>query len=123
MTYIYILGKLLFGGYFLKGGYGHFKNADMLAGYAKSKGVPSAKIAVLVSGGVMILGGLGVIFGPYTQLATLLLLVFMLPVTLMMHAYWKITDPAQRMGDEINFYKNVAIIGALLMLFCLTSLL
>lgn len=123
MTYVFILGKILFGGYFIKSGYAHFKNVTMLTGYAQSKKIPSPKIAVLVSGALMLLGGIGIIVGPYTQLATLLVLLFLVPTTLLMHQYWKITDPMQKMGEEINFYKNVALIGSLMMIFCLVSLL
>ena len=123
MMYVYILGKVLFGGYFIRGGYGHFKNLGMLTGYAQSKGIPAPKYAVFLSGVLMVLGGAGIIVGPYTQLATLLVLLFLVPTTLMMHQYWKVTDPAQKMGEEINFYKNVALIGSLMMIFCLVSLL
>lgn len=121
MVYIFILGKILFGGYFMRSGYNHIKNLGMLTGYAQSKGVPAPKLAVFVTGLMMLFGGLGLIFGPYTQLATLMLVVFLVPTTIMMHQYWKIADPMQRMSENVNFYKNVALIGALLMLFYLVS--
>ncbi len=113
------MGKILFGGYFLRSGYNHIKNLGMFTGYAGSKGVPIPKVAVFVTGLMLLFGGLALIFGPYTQLAILVLIVFLVPTTIMMHQYWKITDPMQRMGENVNFYKNVALIGSLLMLFYL----
>ena len=121
MVYIYILGKVLFGGYFIKSGYNHFKNLTMLTGYAKSKGVPAPKAAVFLTGIMMLLGGFGVIFGPYTQLSILILVLFMVPTTLMMHQYWKAKDPMEKMNESIGFFKNIAIIGALLMMFSLVA--
>ena len=36
----------------------------------------------------------------------------LIPVTLLMHQYWKHTDPMMRINDQVNFMKNVAILGA-----------
>ncbi len=40
----------------------------------------------------------------------------MLVTTFKMHQYWKVTDAGMKMGEEINFKKNLALLGALLML-------
>lgn len=32
-----------------------------------------------------------------------------------MHAFWKVSDPQQRMGERVNFTKNIALLGSLLM--------
>lgn len=112
---ISILGSIIFGAYFVFSGFNHFKNEKMLTGYAKSKAVPSPRLAVLLSGAMMIIGGLGYIFQMYIQYSAILLVLFLIPTTFMMHSFWKISDPAHRMNDQINFMKNVALIGALLM--------
>jgi uncharacterized membrane protein YphA (DoxX/SURF4 family) len=96
--------------------FGHFKNVAGMAGYAQSKGLPMPKASVIVSGIMMLLGGLGIIFGVQIELSVLLLVVFLLGTLVKMHTYWKIEDPMARMGDRINFYKNLALIGALLMM-------
>jgi uncharacterized membrane protein YphA (DoxX/SURF4 family) len=84
--------------------------------YAKSKGVPSPRVAVLVGGALLILGGLGFILDMDIQIAALALLLFLVPTTFMMHAFWKVTDPMHKMSETINFTKNLALIGALLMM-------
>jgi len=38
----------------------------------------------------------------------------LLPVTLMMHAFWAIPDPEAARMQYVNFLKNVALFGATL---------
>ena len=102
-------------------GYAHFKNLQSYSGYAQSKGVPMPKLAVAVTGFMLILGGLGVILGAWVNLSVLLLSIFLVLVTPKMHAYWKITDPMQQMGERVNFYKNLALLGAVLMLLAIPA--
>jgi uncharacterized membrane protein YphA (DoxX/SURF4 family) len=65
---------------------------------------------------MLFLGGLGVVLGIYIGLSVLLLSVFLLVTTFQMHQFWTIPDPMARMGEEINFKKNLALLGAVLML-------
>jgi len=44
------------------------------------------------------------------------LVLFLLPVTYMMHAFRKIQDPMVKMGEMVNFMKNHALLGAVLIL-------
>jgi putative oxidoreductase len=111
---IVTLGRIIFGAYFLYSGFNHFKDEKMLTGYAKSKGVPSPRLAVLVTGAMMIVGGLGFILNSYTPQCAILLLIFLVPTTLMMHSFWKIHDPMHKMNERVGFFKNLALIGALL---------
>lgn len=115
MLYLFLLGRILLGGYFIKNGYGHFAHHAGTAGYAQSKGVPMAATSVYLTGLMMILGGLGILLGVYVNLSILLLVLFLLGTLVKIHTYWKETGEA-RMGDHINFYKNLALLGALLML-------
>ena len=116
MIYLFLLGRILVGGYFIMSGYNHFKNRGMLSGYAESKGVPMASFSVWLSGAMMLLGGLGVLLGVYVTYSIYLLVIFLLVAALKMHQFWKISDPGARMTEEINFKKNLALAGALLML-------
>ncbi|MGH7533372.1 MAG: DoxX family membrane protein, partial [Gemmatimonadales bacterium] len=111
----------LFAAFFLNSAYGHFKNVEMMAGYSASKGVPAPKLAVLGTGTLLLLGGLGIILGFEVQWALLCLVIFLVPVTFMMHAYWKVTDPAARMSERMNFLRNVALLGAVLMMYSLPT--
>ncbi|HTY36079.1 MAG TPA: DoxX family protein [Bacteroidota bacterium] len=112
----FYIGRLLLGGYFIMGGFNHFKMLDMMSGYAQSKGVPSPKAAVAFSGMLLWIGGLSILLGIFPTVGALALVLFLVPVTLMMHAFWKVQDAQMKMGETVNFMKNVALLGAALLL-------
>ncbi len=97
-------------------GYRHFKNLESYTGYAQSKGVPMAKHATIVTGVMMVLGGLGILLGVYVEASVFLLALFLLATLIKMHRYWEVLDPMQKMGEHVNFYKNLGLLGAILML-------
>ncbi len=113
---LFILGRVLYGGYFLMNGINHFKNIEMLAGYAGLKGVMFPTLAVRGSGLFILVGGLGVALGVYPVASLTLIIIFLVLVSLKMHAYWKEADPNLKMTDMIQFQKNMALLGAVLML-------
>ena len=119
MDIFFILGRVIFGGYFIIAGFKHFRHIKMMSAYAASKDVPLPKIAVALSGLLILLGGLGIFTGIYVKWSLYLIIFFLLGVTFKMHDYWNITDPMQAMPQKINFDKNIALIGAALLLLSL----
>ena len=113
---IFLIGRLVLGGYFIFGGFNHFKMLTMMSGYAQSKGVPTPKAAVAFSGLLLLVGGLSILLGIYPTVGAIALVVFLAPVTFMMHAFWKVQDAQMKMGEQVNFMKNLALLGAVLML-------
>lgn len=112
----FFLGRILFGGYFLVAGVRHvFTQRAGMIGYAQMKKVFAPNIAVVGSGILLLVGGIGIIFWIYVRIAILALLIFLIPVSFMMHAYWKDTDESMKTGNRVNFWKNMALVGALLM--------
>jgi len=112
---LFLIGRIIVGGYFLMAGFNHFKNASMMAGYAKMKGTPAPKLAVMGTGVVLLLGGASFLFGFHPTIGTLLLVIFLLGVTFRIHAFWLVSDPMARMNEQVHFGKNIAMIGFLLM--------
>lgn len=110
------LGRILFGGFFIYSGYNHLTKLPMMAGYSQSKGVPAAKPAVAITGVLLLIGGISTLFNFYPVVGLIALLVFLVPVTFIMHAYWKVEDPMAKMGESVNFRKNLALIGGTLIL-------
>ncbi len=108
------LGRILFGAYFVYSGYNHFKNQKGYIAYAKHKGVPNPNLAVPLTGLLLVVGGFGFFLNLLIVESAFILLIFMIPTTLMMHAFWKEKDPTLKANEHIAFMKNVAIIGALL---------
>jgi putative oxidoreductase len=116
MEYLFLLGRVLYGGFFLMSGLNHFTQSAAMTGYAQSKGVPAPKLAVLGTGLLLLLGGASVLLGVAPRVGVLLLVVFLVPTTFVMHAYWKVQDAQWRQVDQINFMKNLALLGAALSL-------
>jgi putative oxidoreductase len=107
----HLVGRAIFGGYFLYNGINHFLQKDQLSGYASAKGVPSAEIAVEASGAMMILGGLSLLTGYKPKLGSAAIVAFLAGVTPSMHRFWSEENPQQRQAEMINFMKNVALLG------------
>jgi uncharacterized membrane protein YphA (DoxX/SURF4 family) len=106
-----LLGRVIFGGYFLYNGINHFLHKDQLAGYAGAKGVPQANLAVQASGALMALGGLSLLTGYKPKIGSALITTFLAGVTPSMHRFWSEENPQQRQAEMINFMKNVALVG------------
>lgn len=115
MEALHLLGRIVFGGYFIYNGLNHlFVSADMLTGYAQMKAVPAPRAMVYLSGVLLLLGGLSILLGVQPYWGVLFLLAFLLPVSFKMHAFWAEEGEA-RASDAINFGKNMALAGAALM--------
>ncbi|PIU46129.1 MAG: DoxX family protein [Ignavibacteriales bacterium CG07_land_8_20_14_0_80_59_12] len=112
---LFLAGRVIFGGYFVFNGLDHFMKLGMMAGYAKSKGVPAPSIAVPVTGLMILLGGLSIILGFHPTIGSILLAAFLIPTSFIMHGYWRVQEPQGKMAEMVNFTKNMALLGALLM--------
>src|SRR5438034_3388925 len=63
MQYLFLAGRVLYGGFFLLAGIDHYRHVQMMTPYAAAKGIPAPRLAVLGSGSLIILGGLSVLLG------------------------------------------------------------
>ena len=109
MKYTVLLGRILYSLIFLNSGLFHF--SGMAIGYASSQGVPLASFLVPFSGVMAIVGGLLILLGYKAKWGAWLIVLFLIPVTFMMHAFWKETDPMQKQMQMGMFMKNIAILG------------
>ncbi len=114
MRALHVLGRTIFGAYFLYNGISHFQHVEMLSRHAAHKGVTAPEVAVQASGALLVAGGLSVIAGVKPRQGLAAIIAFLIPVSLQMHRFWDITDPQQRMGEMVNFTKNMALVGAAL---------
>ena len=112
--WVVLLGRLLFGLLFIMSGPSHF--AKQTVGYAAAQGVPLASLAVPFSGLMALVGGLSIILGYRAKLGAWLIVLFLVPVTFMMHKFWGIADPAVAQLQMIMFMKNIAILGGALLI-------
>ena len=112
----FLLGRLIFGGFFLYNGINHLKERKTLGQYAQSKNVPQPEAAVVASGVALLFGGTSILLGIKPKLGAAAIAGFLLGVSPVMHNFWSTEDPAQRMNDMINFSKNLALLGGALAL-------
>jgi putative oxidoreductase len=114
-TTLNLIGRAVFGGYFIYNGINHFLNREQLVGYARHKGVPMADLAVPLTGAMLIAGGTSVLLGKHPRLGTGLIMGFLATVSPTIHAFWADKDEQERMADAVNFAKNIGLIGAALL--------
>jgi uncharacterized membrane protein YphA (DoxX/SURF4 family) len=121
MDIVLIVGRVLFALLFISSGLAHFSQRDAMTGYAQFKKVPAAKLMVLLSGFVILLGGVFMALGIYADLGALLLTIFLIPTAFMMHNFWTIQDAQAKQGEMINFMKNLSLAGAALIIFIMVA--
>jgi putative oxidoreductase len=109
-----LLGRILYSAIFIMSGPNHFRPA--IIAFAAAQGVPLARIAVPLSGIIALLGGLSIALGYRARLGAWLIVVFLVPVTLMLHRFWGLSDPQLVQLQQAMFMKNVAMLGAALII-------
>jgi putative oxidoreductase len=112
-----LVGRVLLGLLFLMNSAPRLKaGLGGTIGYFTSLGMPAPEFFAWLSTAIEIVFGIALILGVATRYSALLLLVFTIIATALAHRYWQYPMPAQ-VGQYINFIKNLAIIGGLLLLF------
>lgn len=115
MAQAFLVGRILVGLYYLQSAYHHFTEVGHLSRAAAAHGVPAPEAAVIVAGVLLLVAGLSFLLGVFPRLGVGAIVLFLVPVTLIMHAFWADRDPAQRQADMIHFSKNIALLGSSLM--------
>jgi putative oxidoreductase len=94
--------------------FGHF--SPQVIGYAAQQGVPLAGLLVPLSGLIALVGGLSILFGYRARIGAWLLVLFLVPVTLMMHRFWDVADPMMAQIEQSMFMKNLSMLGGALLI-------
>ena len=122
MEILMFIGRILFAAMFVLSGINHFTKAEAMTGYAQFKGVPQPKLANLVSGALLLLSGLSIILGIVADLGALVAAVLLVVMAVMMHDFWKQSDPQAQQTEMIGFLKNISMAGGGLFMFAAMSL-
>ena len=112
--FVVLLGRLFFVLIFLLSGPNHFSKQTIA--YAASQGVPLASVAVPLSGLIALIGGLSILLGYRAKIGAWLIVLFLVPVTLMLHKFWGISDPTIAQMQMVMFMKNVSMLGGALLI-------
>ena len=114
MRSVALIGRVLFAATFLTAAPGHFQ--EQTISFVSEQGIPFAAALVPLFGFLALAGGLSVLLGWRAKAGAWLLVAFLVPVTLLMHPYWLVTDPTAAAIQEAMFYKNVAMLGGALLI-------
>jgi putative oxidoreductase len=110
MKFLVPVGRVFYSLIFINSGLSHF--SKMTVDYANSQGVPVATVLVPISGAMAVVGGLSIFIGYKAKWGAWLLIAFLIPVTIMMHGFWKFNIPAEHQVQLAMFMKNTSMLGA-----------
>jgi len=114
MRFLFPLGRSLFALNFVLALPYHFTRGAVQA--AAEQGVPFPAILVPLSGVLALAGGLSIAIGYKARWGAWALIAFLVPVTLWMHAFWKLSDPHTYFVEQVLFLKNITTLGGALLI-------
>lgn len=114
LRYAVPVGRAFFVAIFVMAGLTHYSSTAI--GHAAQMGLPMAGLLVPLSGVTALAGSLSILLGYRARLGAALIILFLVPVTLTMHAFWRIEDPMMAQMDQAMFMKNVSMLGGALLI-------
>ena len=115
MEWLSFIGRVIFGLYFVYSGINHFVKYQGLKEYAAIKKIPVAGFGVIVTGLVLLGGGLSILTGYLLQTGLILLAIFLTVTAFTVHNFWTVEDENSKVGELNQFLKNIAIAAASLL--------
>jgi putative oxidoreductase len=113
---ILLLGRLLVAAMFLPSGVSKLSNFQGFSASLADKGLPHPELWAVAAVALEVLGPIALIIGIFPRLTALALIAFVIAATATSHRFWEYQEP-QRRAQEINFSKNVGVMGGLLFYF------
>lgn len=115
MSPIRALARPMMAAMFVTGGVDALRNPAGRRDLVVKAGLDNADQLVRINGATMVVGGLGLATGRLPRLSALALAATMVPTTVVGHPFWSETDKAARKAQQTQFFKNVSMLGGLLM--------
>src|SRR6266496_2852991 len=111
-----LIARIVMSVMFITSGIGKIVGFGPTVEHIADKGVPLPEIAAVIAILIELGGGLAVLFGWKTRWAALAYVAFLIVITPIFHNFWTMEGPA-RMANNINFMKNLTILGGFLLLY------
>ena len=111
-----LLGRTLLALIFITSGFGKITGFEGTVGYIASKGLPLPQLGAIIAIIVEVGGSILLVIGYKARWAALALAIFTLAAAILFHNYWAV-EAAEKMGQQINFWKNISMAGGMLMVF------
>ncbi len=114
---VLLIGRVIFSFFFIYSGFNHLTKLSLYSQFAGSAGVPAPTVAAALTGLMLLGGGFSILLGVQPKWGAVLLLVFLVPTAFIVHRFWGIADPMVAGNQAANFWKNVTLAGAALMIY------
>jgi putative oxidoreductase len=114
-----LAGRILLAILFLKSGWGKIPGFEGTAGYMASKGLPMPQVLLVITIAIELAAGVALVIGWKARWAALALFLWLIPVTFLFHQFWGGIPAAEVQNQTNHFFKNVSIMGGMLMVFAL----
>lgn len=115
MSPVRALARPLLAGTYVLGGISALKTPGPRVEKARAAGLSDPEMLVRVNAATMVVGGLALATGRLPRLSSLVLAGSMVPTTWVGHPFWQETDRAAKQAQQVQFFKNLSMIGGLLM--------
>ncbi len=116
MEIVLLVGRAIFGLYWVSAAVQNLIGLEKGAPSAGAKGVPHPKLSLVATAPLLIISGICITLGFYAGIASIALIAFLVPASIFRHHFWDVPDPEEAIGERRNFEKNIALIGALLLI-------
>src|ERR671936_939917 len=119
---VLLLGRVVFSYFFIYSGFNHLTKLSQYAQYAGGSGVPAPTVLTAVSGVMLLAGGLSILLGVMPRWGALLIAIFLVTAAFTIHKFWGISDPMMAANQAAQFWKNISLAGACLIVFGFASM-
>lgn len=110
-----LLGRILISSVFILSGISKITSFSMEEGYVVSRHLPLPAVALIIALIIELAGGIAILLGLFTRVASWILFIYLIPTTFLFHNFWAMSG-ADKYDNTIHFEKNLAIMGGLLIL-------
>ncbi len=118
LPWVPLVGRILLSFIFLWSVIGDLGSWSGRTAYMASEGMPLPALFLAGAIALKAVGGVSLVLGYRARFGALLLLIFLVPTTLIFHAFWSVPQ-AQYASQLVNFQKNLGLMGGLLMVIAL----
>lgn len=110
------IGRLLFSAIFIASGVNHFAHVNQMVGPLQNMGLPQPRLAILFSGALIFVCGIGILLGAFARLSAALIALFLVVTAFTIHRFWGLGDAQASQNQFAHFMKNIALTGGALLI-------
>lgn len=113
---VLLIGRILFIALFLVSAFGHLTKSEMMVGYARSKNLPLAPLGGWPAGLYQLAAAVLIAIGIWPDIGAIMLGIYVTIAAFYFHDFWAIEDAMQRQLEQLNFFRNVTLLGTAIIL-------